>query len=254
MSLDQIVTRLRDTEGVVYQDEITREQESRPSGFVSDVVYHGTVQDLSPGAAAASERRRLTRFSWRAFAQIAMQVCEALRYAHHKKILHNDIKPGNVLLNAEGQVWITDFGLSASAQASASTEETLHPYGTLRYMAPERFAGSHDGRSDLYSLGMTLYEMLTLQPAFEADSEAELIRRIQQEPIVAPSALQPSVPRDLETIVLNCVAKRPEHRYQSAEALYSDLLLFGRGQRVRSTRPHRLSVLWNWWKPGSSPR
>ena len=70
------------------------------------------------------------------------------------------------------------FGLSASAQASA--EETSHPYGTLRYMAPERFAGSHDGRSDLYSLGMTLYEMLTLQPAFEADSEAELIRRIQQ--------------------------------------------------------------------------
>lgn len=253
VSLDQIVTRLRDTDGVVYQDEITREQQSRPEGFVPDVVYHGTVQDLSPGS-DASQRRRLTRFSWRAFAQIAMQVCEALRYAHQKSTLHNDIKPGNVLLNADGQVWITDFGLSGSVQASASADQQSHPHGTLRYMAPERFAGAHDGRSDLYSLGLTLYEMLTLRPAFDAGSEAELIRRIRLEPAVPPSSLQPEVPRDLETIVLNCIAKRPEDRYQSAEALYSDLLLFGRGQRVRSTRPHRLSVLWNWWKPRSAGR
>ncbi len=248
VSLDHIITRLKDTEGVIYQDEITREQESRPDGFVSDVVYHGAVQDLLPDSSGSGQRRRLTRFSWRAFAQIAMQVCEALRHAHQKKILHNDIKPGNVLLNADGQVWITDFGLSGSVQASASVNEVEHPHGTLRYMAPERFAGAHDGRSDLYSLGLTLYEMLTLQPAFDAQSESELIRRIQQDSVPPPSMLQAGIPRDLDTIVLNCVAKRPEDRYQSAEALYSDLLLYGRGQKVKSTRPHRLSPLWNWWK------
>lgn len=244
VSLDQIISRLRDTDGVVYQDEIVHEQQNRPEGFVPDVVYHGLVQDLSPDSSDAGSRPRLTRFSWRAFAQIAMQVCEALRYAHQKKVLHNDIKPGNVLLNGDGRVWITDFGLSGSVQASAAANHIAHPHGTLRYMAPERFVGPHDARSDLYSLGLTLYEMLTMRPAFEAASEADLIRRIQEESPPRPCVLQSAIPRDLETIVLNCIARDPEDRYQTAEALYSDLLLFGRGQKVTTTRRSRLSVLW----------
>ena len=247
VSLDQIVTRLRDEDGVVYQDEIARVQKRRPDGFVSGVRNPETsltqVEELGDG----SRRRRLSRSSWRAFTQIAMQVCVALRYAHHQQLIHNDIKPANILLNEFGRVWITDFGLSGSVHASKSATDAAQPRGTLRYMAPERFVGSHDVRSDLYSLGLTLYEMLTLVPAFDADSESGLIRKIRDEPVIRPSELQPNIPRDLETIVLNCLAKRPEERYQTADALYADLLLCGHGHKVRSTRRHGLASVWKQW-------
>ncbi len=247
VSLDQIVTRLKDEDGVVYQDEIAREQERRPDGFISGVSDPEPPSGLHKDFGGDSRRRRLSRFSWRAFTQIAMQVCEALRYAHQQQLIHNDIKPANILLNEYGRVWITDFGLSGSVHVSESADEPAHLHGTLRYMAPERFSGSYDVRSDLYSLGLTLYEMLTLVPAFNADSEAELIRRIRDEPSIRPSRLQRKIPRDLETIVLNCLAKRPEERYQSADALYADLLLCGHGHRVRSTRRRKLSSLWHQW-------
>jgi serine/threonine protein kinase len=244
VSLDQIISRLCETDGIVYQDEIAREQQNRPGGFVTEDQLASVPPVETSGG---SGRARLTRFSWKAFAQIAMQVCDALRYAHQQQLLHNDIKPGNILVDSRGQVWLTDFGLSGSVQSSESADEATHPHGTLRYMAPERFAGPHDVRSDIYSLGLTLYEMLTIQPAFDAESEAELIRKIQEDPPARPSKLQRQVPKDLESIVLNCIAKRPAERYQTVESLYSDLLLFGRGQSVRSTRRNKLASLWSRW-------
>ena len=117
-------------------------------------------------------------------------------------------------------------------------------------MAPERFVGRHDVRSDIYSLGLTLYEMMAMQPAFEAVTEAELIRKVQDNSPVRPSRLQRQVPKPLETIVLNCIAKNPAERYQAVELLYSDLLLFGRGQRVTSTRRNKLASLWSDWASG----
>ena len=176
-----------------------------------------------------------------------MQVCDALRYAHLQQLLHNDIKPGNILVDAKGQVWLTDFGLSGSVRSCESTDEATHLHGTLRYMAPERFVGPHDVRSDIYSLGLTLYEMLAMQPAFDAVTEAQLIRKIQENSPARPSKLQRQVPKDLETIVLNCIAKHPEERYQTVESLYSDLLLFGRGQSIPSTRRNKLASLWSHW-------
>ena len=247
VSLDQIVTQLKNTDGVVYQYEIAREQERRPDGFVAGVSDPEPPLDLHKNLADESHRRRLSRFSWRAFTQITMQVCEALRYAHQQQLIHNDIKPANILLNEDGRVWITDFGLSGAVDVSESTDEPPQRHGTLRYMAPERFTGACDVRSDLYSLGLTLYEMLTLVPAFNADSESELIRRICDEPAIRPSRLQRKIPKDLETIVLNCLAKCPEDRYQSADELYSDLLLCGHGLRVRSTRRGKVSSLWQQW-------
>ncbi|MCH2210707.1 MAG: serine/threonine protein kinase [Fuerstiella sp.] len=245
VTLEQIITRLRDTDGVVYRDEIVREQRSRSNRFVQG------DSDRSREATAAtdnnSRRPRLTRESWRAFTQIAMQVCEALRYAHQQQLVHNDIKPANILVNEDGRVWITDFGLSGTVRASESNLEADAPYGTLRYMPPERFSGVSDRRSDLYSLGLTFYEMLTRQYAFDADSEAELIQRICEERVIRPSKIQPKIPRDLETVVMNCIEKRPTDRYQNAESLYSDLLLCDRGQRVSATRRGRLSSLWNQW-------
>ena len=189
-------------------------------------------------------RRRLTRTSWRSFAQITMQVCEALRYAHRHQLLHNDIKPGNILLDAAGRVRITDFGLSQSTGSAASPNESTHG-GTLRYMAPERLQETSDGRSDLYSLGMTLYELITLQPARAAESEANLIAQIEHERPPRPRGINPEIPRALETIAMNCLARKPEHRYPNVDRLYADLLKFTRGQKVRSVNGGWLGSVWH---------
>ena len=110
---------------------------------------------------------------------------QALAHAHGQGVLHRDIKPSNLLLDAAGHVWVTDFGL-AKVEGSDGPTRTGDIVGTLRYMAPERFEGWSDRRSDVYGLGMTLYELLTLRPAFERGDAAELIERVIHEPPAAP--------------------------------------------------------------------
>ena len=125
-------------------------------------------------------------------ARIGVQVAEALEYAHQQGILHRDIKPANLLLDAQGQIWVTDFGL-AKAQDSDELTRTGDIVGTLRYMAPERFNGWSDPRSDVYALGATLYELLTLRPAFE---ESDRIKLIEQRDAREPAAAPPARPAD----------------------------------------------------------
>lgn len=241
VSLDRIVARLQDTDGVIYQDEIIQFQQDRPEGFVLQDV----VED-EPSISVSEEdvrRRRLTRKSWRSFAHITMQVCEALKYAHQHQLLHNDIKPGNILLDADGRVRITDFGLSQPTGSAVRPNESTHG-GTLRYMAPERLQETSDARSDLYSLGMTLYELITLQPGRDAESEADLIAQVEHERPPRPRGIKPEIPRALETIVMNCLARKPEHRYPNVDHLYADLLRFTRGQKVRAVTGGRLGSVW----------
>ncbi len=131
----------------------------------------------------------------RSVARIGIHVAEALEYAHQQGILHRDIKPSNLLLDAQGQVWITDFGL-AKAQDSDELTRTGDIVGTLRYMAPERFDGWSDPRSDVYALGATLYELLTLRPAFDESDRVKLIeQRAAREPAAAPPARPADSPR-----------------------------------------------------------
>src|SRR5262249_45005818 len=138
---------------------------------------------------------------FRGVARIGVQVAEALGYAYQQGVLHRDIKPANVLLDTQGTAWVTDFGL---AKADAGGGLTTHGdvVGTLRYMAPERLRGVSDPRGDVYSLGLTLYELATLRPAFPASGRARLIEQIEHEEPPRPRKLEPGVPRDLETIVL----------------------------------------------------
>jgi serine/threonine protein kinase len=143
-------------------------------------------------------------------AQVGIQVAEALSYAHREGVIHRDIKPSNLLLDTESRVWITDFGL-AKTEGDALTH-TGDIIGTLRYMAPERFRGSSDPRSDVYSLGLTLYEMLLLRLAFDTADRLELIRRITHEGPARPRKLDPRIPRDLETIVLKAIDREPARR------------------------------------------
>jgi tetratricopeptide (TPR) repeat protein len=168
-------------------------------------------------------------------ARVGLQVAEALAYAHAQGILHRDIKPSNLLLDGRATVWVTDFGVAKLAGQDDTTRpgETA---GTLRYMAPERFRGQSDGRSDVYSLGLTLYELLTGRPAFDESDRGRLIRQVTQEEPPAPRRCDPGIPRDLETVVLRAMARDPGQRYQSAGELADDLRRFLEDKPVQARR------------------
>jgi hypothetical protein len=183
----------------------------------------------------------------RSVARIGVQVAEAREYAHQQGILHRDIKPSNLLLDAQGQVWVADFGL-AKAQDSDELTRTGDIVGTLRYMAPERFNGWSDPRSDVYALGATLYELLTLRPAFEESDRVKLIQRVVHEAPQPPRHLDRRIPRDLETIVLKALAKEPIARYATAEQMAGDLRRFVAGQPILARRSRRVERLWRWSK------
>ena len=181
----------------------------------------------------------------RSVARIGVQVAEALEYAHQQSILHRDIKPSNLLLDAQGEVWVTDFGL-AKDQGSDELTRTGDIVGTLRYMAPERFNGWSDPRSDVYALGATLYEMLTLHPAFDESDRVKLIDRVLHESAVPLRQLDRRIPRNLETIVLKALAKEPGERYATAGQLAQDLQRFVVGKPIlaRRARISERAVKW----------
>jgi serine/threonine protein kinase/WD40 repeat protein/tetratricopeptide (TPR) repeat protein len=181
----------------------------------------------------------------RGVARIAVQAAEALTYAHRQGILHRDIKPSNLLLDAQGTLWITDFGL-AKAEGTDELTQAGDIVGTIRFMAPERFEGKSLPQSDVYSLGVTLYEMLTLQPAFDHTNKAKLIDKVVHEAPVPPRKLDPRIPCDLETVVLKCLAKDPKERYATGEALAEDLRRFLADRPIHARRSTTAERLWRW--------
>ncbi len=166
--------------------------------------------------------RRSSRDYYRHVAHVGLQAAEAISYAHREGILHRDIKPSNLLLDAEGNIWVTDFGL-AKLEGNDDLTETGDFLGTLRYMAPERLEGVLDRRSDIYGLGATLYELLTLHTFQESNSRGQLVDQILHQLPKAPTKIDPTIPRDLETIVLKAIAKEPAARYHTAEEMAEDL-------------------------------
>jgi hypothetical protein len=172
-------------------------------------------------------------------AQLGQQAAFAIHYAHENGVLHRDIKPSNLLLDAAGKLWVTDFGLARIANTNNLTVSG-DMLGTARYMSPEQAAGRMhqvDHRSDIYSLGITLYELLTLQPAFDADTRQQLLRAVELETPRPPRSLNPAIPLDLETIVLKAIEKDPDNRYASADELAEDLGHFLSGRPTLAKRP-----------------
>jgi serine/threonine protein kinase len=198
-----------------------------------------------PGQSGQSQLSESGREYWQSVGRIGIQVAEALGYAHSQGILHRDIKPSNLLLDTHGTVWITDFGLAKAADSDDLTH-TGDLVGTFRYIAPERFQGHTDVRSDVYSLGLTLYELLTLQPAFQAADRNQLIEQVLHEEPARPRKLNPQVPRDLETIVLKAMAKDPAHRYPTAAELAADLKRFVEDRPIRARQVSARERLWRW--------
>lgn len=190
--------------------------------------------------------RTVTQYH-RAVARVGVQVASALEHAHRKGILHRDIKPSNLLLDAQGNVWVTDFGL-ARFEEGGDASQTRDAGGTLRYMAPERFDGHSDRRSDVYALGATLYEMLTLQPAFEGRDQLRLIDRILHEPPKPPREIDRQIPRDLETIIMKALSKLPDDRFSTAEEMARELERFWEGKPIWSRPISPLERTWRWSK------
>jgi serine/threonine protein kinase/WD40 repeat protein/tetratricopeptide (TPR) repeat protein len=180
----------------------------------------------------------------REVARIGLQVADALAYAHRQGVLHRDIKPSNLLLDSRGTVWITDFGLAKGDGGDLTQQGDI--VGTLRFMAPERFRGKSLPQSDIYSLGLTLYELLTLRRAFDDADHMDLVEQQLYQAPVPPRRLEPRIPRDLETIILKCLAKDPKDRYAASDDLAEDLRRFLGDRPIRARRSSVTERTWRW--------
>jgi eukaryotic-like serine/threonine-protein kinase len=156
-------------------------------------------------------------------AEIAGEVALGLHYANQRGLVHRDIKPGNIMLNNEGQVKVTDFGIARAVNAETMTQ-TAAVFGTAAYVAPEQAQGGRvDGRTDIYALGCVLYEMLTGRQPFQADSAVALAYQHVSANPTPPSQINPEVPPALEAVVLRAMAKNPDDRYADGREMHADL-------------------------------
>jgi WD40 repeat protein len=215
-----------------------------PASASSSSASPSSSSAILPGGTQLSSVDSGRRRFFRSLAQIGRQVAAGLAYAHARGIIHRDIKPSNLLLDTEGVVWITDFGLAkGDDEGLTHTGDIL---GTLRYMAPERFRGGGDARADVYALGLTLYELLTLHPGFESSDRLRLIEQIKTEEPPRLRAVDGRIPRDLETIVLKAIEKDPKARYQTAEAMSEDLRRFLADEPIRARQVSSVERYWRW--------
>ncbi|MBI3410521.1 MAG: serine/threonine protein kinase [Planctomycetes bacterium] len=194
-----------------------------------------------PVVAAELSTQRASRSGsyYRTVARLTIQAAEALEHAHELGVIHRDVKPANLLVDGRGNVWVTDFGL-AQFHTGAGLTRTGDVLGTLRYMSPEQAGGDSaalDPRTDVYSLGATLYELLTLEPLFHGDDQRGLLRQILQDEPRPPRAVDSSVPAELETIVLKALSKIPTERYATAGEFADDLRRFVDNRPILARRP-----------------
>ena len=238
------VAPLRD-DGALASD---RRERPRPPSSEDDTGVSAAL----PGRRELSTAETNRQHYYACAARIGLQAAEGLAYIHSRGIIHRDIKPANLMLDAAGVAWIADLGLAQIHGESDESERDGHVPGTPRYMAPERYDGLCDARADIFALGLTIYELLTLRHAFEADDSRELIRQIREDHPLRPRSLDGRVPRNLEAIVLKAIAKDPDDRYPSAEAMAADLQRFLDCRPVAARPLGRVGVgcLWCRRNPG----
>jgi serine/threonine protein kinase/Flp pilus assembly protein TadD len=216
------------------------DQASDPAQSASKVaqIFGDKAPSTGPVAGLTTEPSTRTPAYLRQVATLGIQAAQALEHAHQMGVVHRDIKPGNLLLDPRGNLWVTDFGL-AQFNAEANLTLTGDLLGTLRYMSPEQAASQRsviDHRTDVYSLGVTLYELLTLEPAVTGTDRPEILRQIVSEDPRPPRRINAAVPPELDTIVRKAVEKNPADRYATAKELADDLERFLKHEPIRARR------------------
>ena len=185
---------------------------------------------------------------YKSVARFGQQAAEALQYAHEAGVVHRDIKPANLMVDGRGKLWITDFGL-AQFYSDAELTQTGDLVGTIAYMSPEQASGKAvvlDQRTDIYSLGITLYELLTLQRAFPAKNREALLQQVSAMDPRSPRLIDKRIPRELETILEKATAKDPAERYQTAQEFAADLDRFLRDEPIHAKPPTRWDKMVKW--------
>src|SRR5579883_881274 len=237
--LSEIIRQLRGQENKnarPAKEEPTALYQPPPREAIANSPTVGLVSDSTP----LTDEGRRSRDYFRKVAELGVQAAEALDHAHQFGIVHRDIKPSNLMLDGRGNLWVTDFGLAQMQHSEASLTLTGQALGTPRYMSPEQALAKRvpiDHRTDVYSLGVTLYELLTLRPAFANQDRHELMRQIAFEEPAKPRRLERAIPAELETIVLKAMEKRPQDRYATAQALANDLERWLKHEPIHARRP-----------------
>src|SRR5579872_4322879 len=196
-------------------------------------------EGTKPLAGLSTERSTKAAEYFRAVARLGIQAAEALDHAHQMGIVHRDVKPANLLVDDTARLWVTDFGL-AQMQSDTRLTMTGDLMGTLRYMSPEQALAQRvviDHRTDIYSLGATLYELLTLEPVFNGRDRQELLRQIAFEEPKPPRRLNKAIPTELETIVFKALEKNSAERYATAQEMADDLERFLKDEPIRAQKP-----------------
>ncbi len=200
---------------------------------------------ILPGADTSSSGRTRSATYAQSVARIGLQVAQALEYAHSQGVVHRDIKPSNLLLDTRGTVWVTDFGL-AKADDQQNLTAAGDILGTIRYLPPEAFEGQSDARGDIYSLGLTMHEMLTLKPAFVEKDRHRLIKLVTGGEPPRLESSDSRIPRDLVTIIHKAIDRDPAHRYATAAELAADLQRFLNDEPIKARPLSQRERLLRW--------
>jgi serine/threonine protein kinase/tetratricopeptide (TPR) repeat protein len=243
-------------DGQTLADVIRQMRQDTPPEVPADTEsYHASLMarpvtdfTTTPPQAIVTTKSSGRGRDYKALARFAAQAADALEYAHAMGVIHRDIKPANLLIESRGHVWVTDFGL-AIIQGGNELTISGDMLGTLRYMSPEQAAGRRgivDHRSDIYSLGVTLYELMTLHDPYPARDREELLHRILHEDPRAPRKLCKDLPVELETILIKALAKNPSERYATAQDFADDLRRFMDDRPVLARRPTVPQIAAKW--------
>lgn len=252
--MDVIIKRIRKERDAIHEEIELRGWSSHSIKLVDyvqdDEIAYVPTSESRRGSGTAKLRagesnwKIQSRGYFEEVAELGYQVALALSHSHEMGIVHRDIKPSNLILDRSGHVWITDFGLAKTEESELTRTGDI--VGTLRFMSPERMDGICDRRSDIYALGMTLYEILTLEPALRGAGQLAIIQQIRNEAPRPLRGIEAGIPRDLETIIDKAIRKEPESRYQTAIELAEDLHSFLMGLPIKARRVGRVERLAKW--------